>query len=235
MKNKHIICLFIVLIAIICFVSNRMITSKQEQIEALESVNMSLQEDIDKANTEYDKLNNKYIDKCKELGYNKVINYQDECERVLTIISPIKDVDKYLWFQLYYQVLFDIYNPWLDDLPETPYDVYSEREINMMLKCIETETHDAPFECKVNVANVILNRLDNDKFPTDPVELITQKNQFAYGRDNISQSTIYSLLYAYMIEDTTNGCLAFRSDCSPNKWLGLSKQFTDEVGHTFYK
>ena len=105
----------------------------------------------------------------------------------------------------------------------------------MMLKCIETEAHEASFDCKVNVANVILNRIKSDQFPTDPVELITQKNQFAYGRNNISDSTVYALLYAYMVEDTTNGCIAFRSDCSPNEWNGWTKQFTDESGHTFYK
>ena len=66
-------------------------------------------------------------------------------------------------------------------------------------------------------------------------ELITQNNQFSYGRDNISDSTVYALLYAYMIKDTTNGCIAFRSDCSPNEWNGWAKQFTDESGHTFYK
>ena len=165
--------------------------------------------------------------------YNKSEREKEECLHFLKLIELIKDQDKYVWFQLYYNALFNIYE--LDDLPETPYDVFTEREITMMLKCIETETHEASFDCKVNVANVILNRVESEQFPTDPVELITQKNQFSYGRDNISDSTVYALLYAYMIEDTTNGCIAFRSDCSPNEWNGWTKQFTDESGHTFYK
>ena len=105
-----------------------------------------------------------------------------------------------------------------------------------MLKCIETEAHEASFESKVNVASVILNRVEHDMFPTDPIEIVTGENQFYYGRNNIEESTVYALLYSFIIEDPTNGCIAFRSDLSVTKeWNGWTKQFTDESGHTFYK
>lgn len=232
-KYNIIQCIGIVLLTIIFMIMSCTIKSKQEQIEALESANTSLQGDIDRASISYNELNDKYVDKCAEMEYNQSEREKEECLHFLYLIESIKDQDKYVWFQLYYNVLFNIYE--LDDLPETPYDVFTDREITMMLKCIETEAHEASFDCKVNVANVILNRIESDQFPTDPVELITQKNQFAYGRNNISDSTVYALLYAYMIEDTTNGCIAFRSDYSPNEWNGWTKQFTDESGHTFYK
>ena len=232
-KHNIIQCVGIVLLALILLIMGYTIKSKQEQIEALESANTSLQGDIERLSINYNELNDKYVDKCAEMVYNQSEREKEECLHFLKLIELIKDQDKYVWFQLYYNALFNIYE--LDDLPETPYDVFTEREITMMLKCIETETHEASFDCKVNVANVILNRVESEQFPTDPVELITQNNQFAYGRDNISDSTVYALLYAYMIEDTTNGCIAFRSDCSPNEWNGWAKQFTDESGHTFYK
>lgn len=232
-KHNIIQCVGIVLLALILMIMGYTIKSKQKQIEALESANTSLQGDIERSSINYNELNDKYVDKCSEMEYNQSERENEECLHFLYLIESIKDQDKYVWFQLYYNALFNIYE--LDDLPETPYDVFTEREITMILKCIETETHEASFDCKVNVANVILNRVESDQFPTDPVELITQKNQFAYGRDNISDSTVYALLYAYMIEDTTNGCIAFRSDCSPNEWNGWTKQFTDESGHTFYK
>lgn len=235
--NIIIQCVGIVLLALIFMIMGYTIKSKQEQIKALESANTSLQGDIERANIHYNELNDKYVDKCTEMEYNQEYNQsereKEECLHFLDLIENIKDQDKYIWFQLYYNALFNIYE--LDDLPETPYDVFTEREITMMLKCIETETHEASFDCKVNVANVILNRIESDQFPTDPVELITQNNQFAYGRNNISDSTVYALLYAYMIEDTTNGCIAFRSDSSPNEWNDWTKQFTDKSGHTFYK
>ena len=232
-KYNIIQCIGIVLLTIIFMIMGCTIKSKQEQIEALESANTSLQGDIERASISYNEINDKYVDKCAEMEYNQSEREKEECLHFLYLIESIKDQDKYVWFQLYYNALFNIYK--LDDLPETPYDVFTDREITMMLKCIETEAHEASFDCKVNVANIILNRIESDQFPTDPVELITQKNQFAYGRNNISDSTVYALLYAYMIEDTTNGCIAFRSDYSPNEWNGWTKQFTDESGHTFYK
>lgn len=232
-KYNIIQCVGIVLLTLIFMIMGYTIKSKQGQIEALESANTRLQGDIERSSINYNELNDKYVDKCSEMEYNQSERENEECLHFLYLIESIKDQDKYVWFQLYYNALFNIYE--LDDLPETPYDVFTDNEITMMLKCIETEAHEASFDCKVNVANVILNRIESNQFPTDPVELITQKNQFAYGRDNISDSTVYALLYAYMIEDTTNGCIAFRSDSSPNEWNGWTKQFTDESGHTFYK
>ena len=230
-KIKYIVklCIWFIFVGVFSYV----IICQHNTIEALESANTSLQGDIERLSINYNELNDKYVDKCAEMVYNQSELEKEECLHFLKLIELIKDQDKYVWFQLYYNALFNIYE--LDDLPETPYDVFTEREITMMLKCIETETHEASFDCKVNVANVILNRVESEQFPTDPVELITQNNQFAYGRDNISDSTVYALLYAYMIKDTTNGCIAFRSDCSPNEWNGWTKQFTDESGHTFYK
>lgn len=232
-KHNIIQCIGIVLLTLIFMIMGYTIKSKQGQIESLESANTSLQGDIERLSINYNELNDKYVDKCSEMEYNQSEQEKEECLHFLYLIESIKNQDRYVWFQLYYNALFNIYE--LDDLPETPYDVFTESEITIMLKCIETEAHEASFDCKVNVANVILNRIESDQFPTDPVELITQKNQFAYGRDNISDSTVYALLYAYMIEDTTNGCIAFRSDSSPNEWNGWTKQFTDESGHTFYK
>ena len=64
--------------------------------------------------------------------------------------------------------------------------------------------------------------------------VIKVSNQFDYGRTNISEDTLLALGYAFMIEDTTNGCIAFRSDSSPNKWGKWIYKFTDNVGHSFY-
>ena len=232
-KYNIIQCVGIVLLALILIIMGYTIKSKQEQIEALESANTSLQGDIERASINYNELNEKYVDKCAEMVYNQSEREKEECLHFLKLIELIKDQDKYVWFQLYYNALFNIYE--LDDLPETPYDVFTEREITMMLKCIETETHEASFDCKVNVANVILNRVESEQFPTDPVELITQNNQFAYGRDNISDSTVYALLYAYMIgSEETNNCIGFRSDKKVENWNDWEYSYYDGV-HWFYK
>lgn len=233
-KHNIIQCVGIALLVLILMIMGYAIKSKQEQIKSLESANTALKTH----NTELENENKKLCQTVNEL--NNVISSTEEdmdnieTYAVLSSINFLKDEDKYTWFKLYYHTLFEQYD--LDDLPETPYDVFTDEQINIMLKCIETEAHEASFEAKCNVASVILNRVENDEFPIDPIKIVTGENQFAYGRDNIEESTRYALLYSFMIEDTTNGCIAFRSDSSVTKeWNGWTKQFTDESGHTFYK
>ena len=205
------------------------IKSKQEQIEALESANTSLQTYCSELRTANEELAYAITDIKENITNNKEL----EVLRVQSIIEPLKEIDKRAWFILYKSIQEE-YDDYLDS-PESIYDYFTDEQIVMMQKCIETETYQCSFEAKVNVACVILNRVEHDEYPTDPVEIITSKNQFAYSRNNITEDTILALEYAFMIEDTTNGCIAFRSDCSPNEWNGWTKQFTDESGHTFYK
>ena len=212
-------CVGIVLLALILIIMCYTIKSKQEQIKALESSNTSLQTYC----SELDITNETLLYESKE---EEVFRFQD-------MISQLKETDKRAWFILY-KSMQEEYSDYLDPC-ESIYDYFTDEQIIMMQKCIETEAFDCSFNAKVNVACVILNRVEHDQFPTDPVEIVTGKNQFSYGRNNITEDTILALEYAFMIEDTTNGCIAFRSDSSPDTWNGWTKQFTDESGHTFYK
>ena len=218
-----------VILSIIAMFLCGMVNLQSRQIEALESANTSLQgyyNTVSDANYslmyEIDELQTQLIEQ-KEIEVTKLQN----------LIKPIKETDKELWFTLYQE----IEEEYLDYFGEADnlYDCFAEEQINMMWKCIETETYQCNFNSKVNVACVILNRIENEQFPLDPIEIITSPNQFAYGRNIITEDTKLALEYAFSIEDTTNGCIAFRSDCSPNEWNGWTKQFTDESGHTFYK
>ena len=228
-KHNIIQCVGIVLLALIFMIMGYTIKSKQEQIEALESANTSLQTYCSELRTANEELAYAITDIKENITNNKEL----EVLRVQSIIEPLKEIDKRAWFILYKSIQEE-YDDYLDS-PESIYDYFTDEQIVMMQKCIETETYQCSFEAKVNVACVILNRVEHDEYPTDPVEIITSKNQFAYSRNNITEDTILALEYAFMIEDTTNGCIAFRSDCSPNEWNGWTKQFTDESGHTFYK
>ena len=228
-KHNIIQCIGIVLLALILMIMCYTIKSKQEQIEALESANTSLQTYCDELESVNQRLNfvvNAMQDKIIENKLEKVFEFQE-------IIEPLKETDKKSWFILY-KSMQEYYADYIDT-SETIYDYFTEEQITMMQKCIETETYQCSFDAKVNVACVILNRIEHEQFPTDPIEIITGKNQFAYGRNSITEDTILALSYAFMIEDTTNGCIAFRSDSSPETWHSWTKQFTDESGHTFYK
>lgn len=218
-----------VILSIIAMFLCGMVNSQSRQIEALETAYTSLQGDY---NTVSD-TNYSFMYEIDELQTQLIEQKEIEVTKLQNLIEPIKNTDKKLWFTLYKEVEEE-YSDYFGKA-DNVYDCFTEEQINMMWKCIETETYQCNFNSKVNVACVILNRIENEQFPLDPIEIITSPNQFAYGRNIITEDTKLALEYAYMIEDTTNGCIAFRSDCSPNEWNGWTKQFTDESGHTFYK
>lgn len=153
-------------------------------------------------------------------------NMQQEMDAIETLENQ-KD-----WFVKYKEIC-DKYSYILDQ--PTVYDYYTEEEIILMCRVVETECFDQDFISKVNVASVIFNRELNEEFGKSIEEIITKKNQFAYGRKNITEETILAVEYAFAICDTTGGCIAFRSDKKVQKWCGWEYVFTDEIGHHFYK
>lgn len=213
----------------LAFIFGMVTTYQQDNIKALESANTSLQTYCN----ELEAVNSDLLYTIAETQNNEISNKCNETLTFQSIIAPLKETDKKSWFILY-KSMQEYYADYID-ASETIYDYFTEEQITMMQKCIETETYQCSFDAKVNVACVILNRVEHEQFPTDPIEIITEKNQFAYGRNSITEDTILALEYAFMIEDTTDGCIAFRSDCSPDTWNKWTKQFTDESGHTFYK
>ena len=150
----------------------------------------------------------------------------------LEMINSISD--KKEWFLLYKDII-NRYS-YILDTPETIYDYYIEDEIYLIQRVIETECYDLSFERKVNVAAVVLNRIESGKFGNSVREVITKNNpkQFVYWRKNITENTKLALEYAFEIEDTTGGCVAFRSDKKINTWGSWTYQFSDGAHH-FYK
>lgn len=145
-------------------------------------------------------------------------------------LSSIEDSEE--WF-IAYKDLIEEYSEWVDP-PETIYDYYTEDEVYLMQRCIETETFEQDFDSKVNVASVILNRIESDEFANEVSEIIV-KGQFAFGRENISEDTVLALEYAFMIGDTTDGALYFHSNPKTETFNGAEFIFTDTAGHHFYK
>ena len=154
-----------------------------------------------------------------------------ECRAELDEIESI--CDNMEWYIAYKDVIAK-YSDVLDP-PESIYDVYTEDEINIMCRVIETEVYQAPFDAKVNVANVILNRINSGDFGDTVYEVCTKPGQFAYGRKKISDDTVLALEYAYQICDTTYGSTYFHSNKTAKKtWNNADYVMTDEVGHHFY-
>lgn len=140
--------------------------------------------------------------------------------------------DKKEWF-LAYKEFLEKYPTF--DRPQTIYEKYTEEEIYMMQRVIETEVYGCDFEAKANVASVILNRIEGDnKFSNDAITVCTSPGQFVYSRKQISEDTKLALEYAEEVEDTTNGALYFNSMEPMDSWNGRERKFTDHVGHSFY-
>lgn len=126
----------------------------------------------------------------------------------------------------------------------------SDTEYKVLLNIVEAEvTGDNPkgvgyekaVECKLHVAQVILNRLEDDEFPNNIVDIVFAKKQFSptedgrYGTLEISDATIEAVEKALNAKtpDTTGGALYFA--VPELTWNGLQYIKTDAVGHRLYR
>ena len=147
-------------------------------------------------------------------------------------ISVIEDKEQ--WF-IAYKKIIEEYRGVIDP-PLTIYDYFTKEEIYLIQRVVETECYDQDFMSKCNVASVVFNRIEiGGEFGNTIEEVITKENQFAYWRKDITESTILAVEYAFQIEDTTGGCIAFRSDEKPDEWYGWEYAFIDDAGHHFYR
>lgn len=154
-------------------------------------------------------------------------------QEYMTKVEELQSIEDEQERFIAYKELYEEYLEWCD-FPETIYDSFSEEEILLIQKVVETETYQCDFSSKVNVANVIFNRLRTGKFGDTITEIITSDYQFAYGRDDISESTILAIEYAFLNEDTTQGALYFHSNPKTETFCGREWIFQDNAGHNFY-
>lgn len=171
----------------------------------------------------------------------ELLEYQEKYSELLSescvtkqeLIEPLKIYD----MKEYYLLYKEIEDEYSDDFgrPLNIYDVYTEEDIYYIQRCVETECFDCPFENKVNVANVIINRVNNERFPSTPKDVVTSLNQFSYFRTNITEDTVLAVEYAFMFEDTTDDALFFHSGSYSETFNGAKYIFEDSVGHKFYK
>lgn len=142
--------------------------------------------------------------------------------------------DKKEWYLEYKSIIEENGN--LFGSPETIYDYFSDRELDLLFRVVQAEIGDEQysFEQKANVASVIFNRLEHEKFP-DSLFGILVADQFEtisngrYLEVEVSNETILACEYAFEIEDNTNGCLFFDS----NNTLDYKYVFFDGA-HNFY-
>ena len=65
----------------------------------------------------------------------------------------------------------------------------TQSDINLLAKLVSAESRGEPFEGKVAVASVVLNRVIDSSFPNTVSEVIFQKNAFSIFSTSISKPT----------------------------------------------
>lgn len=120
------------------------------------------------------------------------------------------------------------------------------KEYNVLLRIVEAEAGGEDITGKMLVANVIMNRVQNGRFPDTVTEVVYQKNangkaQFSptvNGRIdsvNVSQETVDAVERVLNGEDSSNGALYFRSVHSSGTWHDNALRRVAEHGnHIFY-
>ena len=123
-------------------------------------------------------------------------------------------------------------------------------ELEVLLKIVEAEAGCEDEDGKLLVANVILNRLNSDKFPDSVSEIVFQQEngitQFSpvsdgsYDRVQISEETVRAVGRALDREDISDGALYFaaRDYADSNRMRWFDEKLTllfRHGGHEFFK
>lgn len=225
---KRILCIFTVLLLL--FVNIALIDDKKKEEQIEQEVVYVKAEKIEPVKQNSEPKVEEVKEITKTIEEIKLEEFYSELDK----IKHIKNNNKEEWFIAYKDLTYE-YMEWIEK-PETVFDAFTEDEVRLICRVVETETYDQPFKEKVNVACVVFNRLENGGFGDTVTEVITTPRQFAYGRKNITESTILAVMYAYEIEDTTDGALFFNSfEEPPEIFNKASYMFTDDCGHHFYK
>lgn len=127
---------------------------------------------------------------------------------------------------------------------------FPEEDMEALLRIVEAEAGSEDEEGRLLVANVVLNRVKNDRFPDTVTEVVFQQSggvtQFSpvasgsYYKVHISEETISAVGRALMGEDISQGALYFASrkhaDSSMMRWFDSKLTFLFEHGgHEFFK
>lgn len=222
---------FIFAIIVALFIGCSLFYISTANAKEVEEINIEFIEESEQIVTEQNLENIKlqYSESTIDFKQRELLRKQKE-------ILNIKDNKEYF---LEYKKLIEEYSDWFDP-PLNIYDYFDENEIDLLFKVVEAEATAGGFDEKANIASVIFNRLDHEKFG-DTLNEILIPSQFSPLLDGraykveITEDTILACEYAFMIDDTTDGALYFEAKGSNVHAAYAEYMFTDQIGHSFYK
>lgn len=126
----------------------------------------------------------------------------------------------------------------------------TEDELEVLLRIVEAEAGNEDEDGRLLVANVVLNRVNSDKFPDTVREVVFQRekgvSQFSpaysgsYYRVTVSEKTTAAVERALMGEDISQGALYFAArkyaDSDKMRWFDTKLTYLFlHGGHEFFK
>ena len=123
---------------------------------------------------------------------------------------------------------------------------YSESDYNVLLRIVQAEAGNCDIEGRVMVANVILNRVEDDAFPNTITKVVYQKHQFSpvgngsIKRCKVTTETVEAVERALSGEDLTDGALYFMNRRASSRknasWFDRHLEFLFKHGnHEFFR
>ena len=123
---------------------------------------------------------------------------------------------------------------------------YSESDYNVLLRIVQAEAGNCDIEGRVMVANVILNRVEDDAFPNTITKVVYQKHQFSpvsngsIKRCRVTAETVEAVGRALSGEDLTDGALYFMNRQASSRknasWFDRHLEFLFKHGnHEFFR
>ncbi|PMC35981.1 N-acetylmuramoyl-L-alanine amidase [Bacillus sp. UMB0899] len=117
----------------------------------------------------------------------------------------------------------------------------TETEIDLLARIVRAEAQTEPFEGKVAVASVVLNRVDSPKFPDTIKDVIYQSGQFqpvSNGEinkpaDKESRRAVFAAL-SDMRKIAKDALFFYNPDIATNRWLD-SRETTVVIGEHVFK
>ena len=117
----------------------------------------------------------------------------------------------------------------------------SDADIDLLARIVRAEAQTEPFEGKVAVASVVLNRVDSPKFPDTIRDVIYQSGQFqpvSNGEinkpaDKESRRAVFAAL-SDMRKIAKDSLFFYNPDIASNRWLD-SRETTVVIGQHVFK
>lgn len=123
-----------------------------------------------------------------------------------------------------------------------PWQNYSSTELDLLARLIMAETESQPYQAKVAVGAVVLNRVESGVFASTVTEVINQRYGQYYQFTPVengwinrpaNEECIRAAKEALNGVDPTNGALFYYDDSTTNTWI-LSKPVSIKIGRMIY-